>query len=118
MKKNNLIIPALFLLGVLLSVFFTGCQSSEGKEANFKVYGNCEMCKKTIESSLKDEKGINSANWNVKTKIIAVSYDSTLIDEKGIHKKIAGAGYDTELEKGNDNAYNNLHSCCQYKRKD
>ena len=27
------------------------------------------------------------------------------------------AGYDTDQVRGNDTAYNNLHACCQYERK-
>ena len=106
-----LVLPALLTLNV-------GCSSkADGKETTFKVYGNCEMCEKTIEGSLKDNGGVNSADWNKDTKMITVSYDPAKTQENEIHKQIAASGYDTELEKGNDQAYEGLHECCKYNRK-
>lgn len=84
--------------------------------STFKVWGNCEMCKKTIESSLKTE-GITKADWNVDSKIITVTYDNSRITLEQIQKNIASVGYDNEKFKGDDDAYKNLPECCQYKRK-
>ena len=75
------------------------------------------MCKKTIEGSLVDVKGIYKADWSVEKKMITVQYDSTQVKLDDIHRKIAAVGYDTEKVKANDDAYTNLHSCCQYERK-
>lgn len=86
------------------------------KQSTFKVWGNCEMCKETIEGSLKVE-GMATADWNTETKIIAVSYDSTKINIDQIQKNIAFVGYDNEAYKGDDIAYRNLPECCQYERK-
>jgi mercuric ion binding protein len=115
MRKNIL---AVLILGSF--AFFTiscSSKSEDGKKIAFKVYGNCEMCKETIEGSLKGVEGVNAAVWDVEKKTMSVVYDSTKINEPAIHKKIAGVGYDTELEKGSDVAYNGLHQCCQYDRK-
>jgi len=101
----------------LIGVFFRVNGQKSNTEAKFKVWGNCGMCEKTIEKSLK-VKGVELADWDKNTKIIAVKYDSTKITLIQIHEKIAAVGYDTELKKGNDKAYNNLHSCCQYNRKE
>jgi len=75
------------------------------------------MCKETIEGSLKTA-GVIKADWNKDTKIMNITYDTLKISLDDIHKRIAGVGYDTEKLKGDDQAYNNLHQCCQYKRKD
>ena len=82
----------------------------------FKVWGNCGMCKKTIEASLKTD-GIATANWDRTTKVISVSYNPEKITIDDIQKKIAAVGYDTEKYRGDDKAYNNLPGCCQYERK-
>lgn len=82
----------------------------------FKVWGNCEMCKETIETSLKVD-GISKADWNVETKIITVTYDSNKINLDQIQKNIASVGYDNEKYKGDDKAYKELAECCQYDRK-
>lgn len=82
----------------------------------FKVWGNCEMCKETIEGSLKTE-GITKADWNVDTKILTVEFDTAKISLDQIQKNIASVGYDTEKYKGDDKAYSELADCCQYDRK-
>jgi copper chaperone CopZ len=110
----------LFLFSFILLVF-TNCNGqtktkSADQSLTFKVWGNCEMCKKTIETSL-DVKGIKSADWNVETKMIQVVFNPDKVNEEKIHKLIAASGYDTEKEKGDNKAYNELPDCCQYTRK-
>jgi copper chaperone CopZ len=82
--------------------------------ASFAVSGNCEMCKETIETSLKKD-GITLANWDVDAKKIKIEYDSTKQTLTQLHGYIAAVGYDTELKKGNDSAYSELPDCCQYR---
>jgi len=109
------------LLISLFTLVFSNCNSQtkakEGeKKLNFKVWGNCEMCKETIETSL-DVKGVKSANWNVDSKMIEVVFQPENITEDKIHTLIGAAGYDTEKVKGNNKAYQELAGCCQYTRK-
>lgn len=85
-------------------------------ETEFKVSGNCDMCKKTIEQSVNTKPGVKSATWNKGTKKIKLVYNPAIISEEQLHQYIAAAGYDTEKMKANDAAYSNLHHCCQYKR--
>ena len=84
--------------------------------SSFKVWGNCETCKENIESSLKVP-GISKADWNIETKIISITYDSTKVNLNQIEKNIAAAGYDNVAYKGDDKAYAELAPCCQYDRK-
>ena len=84
--------------------------------STFKVWGNCEMCKETIESSLKVD-GISKADWGTETKMIMVSYDTSKISLDQIQKNIASVGYENEKYKGDNKAYDGLPECCQYKRK-
>ena len=84
--------------------------------STFKVWGNCEMCKETIESSLKVD-GISKSDWNAESKMITVVYDSAKISLDQIQKNIASVGYDTDKYRGNDKAYSELADCCQYDRK-
>ena len=107
---------AVFLI-VVLFIEACGHKKENLKVENFKVWGNCEMCKKTIESSINTEPTIYSANWNTETKLIKVEYDSVKTNIEEIQKKIAAVGYDTEKVKGSDTAYAQLHACCQYERK-
>ena len=104
---------------LIFTLVISGCNSSpeNAKAIEFKVWGNCGMCKKTIEGSLKDKPGIYSADWGVKSKQIKVVFDSTKLKSEDIHRFIASSGYDTDLKRGDDQAYAGLHSCCQYDRK-
>ncbi len=124
MKILSIIISTLFLL--TSSAYAQKTKPSEQgvktsiengiTTATFKVWGNCSMCKKTIEKSLKVE-GVTKANWNVDSKMISVSYQAGKITLDQIQKNIAAAGYDNVAYKGNDKAYDKLHECCQYERK-
>ena len=117
------------VLFISLFAFMLACNTGENKSemtmteksngvttSTFKVWGNCDMCKETIENSLK-VKGIIDADWNVESKMMTVSYDDKLISLDSIQKNISSVGYDNETYKGNDLAYSELHTCCQYDRK-
>lgn len=107
---------------LLLSISFTACSGvstpPSAKTAEFKVWGNCGMCKKTIETSLKDKEGVLKAEWNVKSKQMTVQFDTLRISLSEIQQTIAAAGYDNVAFKGDSAAYAGLHECCQYTRKD
>jgi len=114
---------------ISLSVLMVACNASDNKDpisqteksngvsiSKFKVWGNCDMCKETIESSL-NLKGVLQADWNVDSKIMTVSYDDKIISLDSIQKNISLVGYDNETYRGSDLAYANLNTCCQYARK-
>ena len=112
----------------ILFIFLTSCENETSTvtktetvngitTSTFKVWGNCEMCKETIENSLK-ENGIKKADWNYETKMISVSYDPSKITLDKIQKNIASVGYDNVKYKGVNDAYSSLHGCCQYDRKE
>lgn len=82
----------------------------------FKVYGNCGMCKKRIETALSKNKEIKKATWDVKTKMLTVVYDPKKITLDAIHQIVADAGHDTDKVKAKDATYNKLMDCCQYER--
>jgi len=86
------------------------------EQAKFKVSGNCEMCKDRIETAAKSLEGVSSANWDVDTKIIQVSFNRDMTSLDKIHKAIASAGHDTEKESAPQEVYNNLPACCKYTR--
>lgn len=124
--KLKTILAASFLLVVLASCSNNKVETENTETATevvdgittstFKVWGNCEMCKETIEGSLKVD-GITKADWNVDSKIITVSYDDKKISLDQIQKNIASVGYDNEKFKGDDKAYSELAGCCQYDRR-
>lgn len=114
MKNSSL--SVLFVLSVLFSAC-TGGLPENAVKSEFKVWGNCGMCKKTIEASLEGAPGIVSASWDKDTKLMSLAFDTTQTNVTNVQKLIASAGYDTELFTGDDEAYSGLHECCQYERK-
>jgi copper chaperone CopZ len=88
----------------------------KSKTDTVKIYGNCSMCKTTIEKALKNTDGIISKNWNVETKILTVTYDPAKINLNVILQKIANLGYDSDAIRAKDEVYNKLPACCHYER--
>jgi mercuric ion binding protein len=111
MKKLRLILLS-FCCGLLSHASF----AQDNKTDSIKVYGNCGMCKAAIEKSLKKKDGVLSKSWNKETKMLTVTYVPEKINVQKIAEKIAEAGYDNEYVTATEEAYNNLHSCCQYER--
>lgn len=111
MKLKHVISLILFL--ATLNSF---SQEVEIKKESFKVWGNCEMCKKKIDNATLSVKGVKSASWSVASDIMKVKYDSEVTDLNEIKKAIAAVGYDTEEYRAEDEVYKKLHHCCQYER--
>ncbi len=112
MKTNSIILAGIFTLFSIISF----AQNKTVKEESIKVWGNCGMCKSTIEKAAKSA-GASSAIWNEDTKILKVKYAASKTSGTKIQQKVADAGYDTKDLTANDEAYNNLHDCCKYERK-
>lgn len=85
--------------------------------AQFQVWGNCGMCRRTIETAAKGVTGVQSAVWNSDTHQFTVVFAPAQTGVNKVHQAIAAAGYDTDTTKGNDAAYNELPGCCQYERR-
>ncbi len=73
------------------------------------------MCKARIEKAVSVE-GVAKADWNSKTKMLAVTYNPSKTSVDAISKKAAEAGHDTEKYKADDKVYDALPGCCHYPR--
>lgn len=103
---------------ILFSIFsFNTSTAQTVKKETIKVWGNCGMCKKTIEKAAKSA-GASFANWNEDSKQLKVSYAVNKTSGTKIQEAIAKSGYDTQDFTADNNAYQKLHACCQYDRKD
>ncbi len=83
---------------------------------DFRVAGNCSMCKSRIEQAALSIDGVNSATWSEETKMLNISFNTAKAELHNIHKVIAKAGHDTEKEKAPYEVYNELPECCKYRR--
>jgi periplasmic mercuric ion binding protein len=113
MKTQKIFVTLFCILFCSVATF---AQKTETKKESIKVWGNCDMCKKNIESAAKNA-GAISASWNTESKILSLAYNSGKSSGEKIQKAIAAAGYDTRDFTASDDAYNKLHFCCQYDRK-
>lgn len=131
MKQLNLIFSLAFLLLVSFQAQAQHDHSSHDHGTKAKkvktepvagvtdiimVYGNCGMCESRIEDSLANTKGVQSADWDVETKVLTVKYDNEIISKDEIKKTVAKAGHDTDKFRADDEVYNKLPGCCQYER--
>ena len=112
MKKSLLKIMVAFM--VLLSTTMNA-QIKNTKTEEVKISGNCGMCKKTIEKAGNDA-DVAKVEWNKETKVATLTFDETKTNKEDILKRIAKAGYDSELFKAKTEDYDNLPGCCQYDR--
>jgi copper chaperone CopZ len=78
----------LFAASLLLLLSITTHAQTKSTET-FKVYGNCGMCKKTIETAALDAKGVKSATWGIKVDMFTVVFDSSKTDLDKIKTAIA-----------------------------
>ncbi len=109
-------IQVLFACFLLFSITNAQTKTTTVKTSAFKVWGNCGMCKKTIEGAAKNS-GAVYANWNVNSKMLTIKYIPSKTSVDKIQKGVAEAGYDNIRYTGNDQAYEGLDECCKYNRK-
>ena len=115
-RKGNVYVPFMkyfFLLLISIGSFHTSNAQTDSS-ASFKVFGNCIQCKQRIEKALKTN-GVESADWNITSKILDVVYDPSKIKIQQIKDRIVKAGHDLETQKADDAVYNKLPECCRYR---
>lgn len=98
------------------AVLVSNTQVTGDKTEKFTVYGNCGMCERTIENSLKEVKGVSLGDWDKETDEMTVTFDSEVISLDAIKQKIADVGYDSDTHRAKEEVYNSLPGCCQYDR--
>ena len=104
------------ILSTLILFIFLSSSAIAQKNEEIKVWGNCGMCKKVIETAATGA-GASKVNWSEDTKMLTVSYNAKKTDAKKIQEAVASAGYDTQDFTAPTEVYNKLHGCCQYERK-
>jgi Cu(I)/Ag(I) efflux system membrane fusion protein len=87
----------------------------DNAHAMLAIKGSCEMCKKRIEKAAKDVEGVTFAEWHLEGQEMHLHFDTNKTSLKAVSEAIAKIGYDTELDKAPDEAYNALPDCCKYR---
>lgn len=112
--KNIIVTLMVFMVGISLHA-----QEKKNKNAKYdiEVNGNCEMCKKRIEKAALSVKGVKSAVWHADHQDMHLVLDENKCTLQQVHEAVAKVGHDTGKIKATDEAYNDLHSCCKFERK-
>lgn len=105
----------LVVITVLLSSINTYAQINNAKTETVNIYGECDMCKTTIEKA-GNSKNVAQIEWDVDTKKAVINYDAQKTSREEILKRIALAGYDSEDFLAPADVYMKLPECCQYTR--
>ena len=105
------------LVAIIVLLSYTSCdaQTKNQKTETVKIYGNCGMCKSTIEKA-GNKKNQANVDWDKETKMATISYDSLKTSKEEILKRIALVGYDSDIFLAPNDTYSNLAGCCQYER--
>ena len=106
MKAALLILMTTFSMNVALAQ--KGMQTVEIKTSSV-----CGMCKTTIEKQMAFTKGVTSADLNVETSVLTVSFNRKKTSVEKIRKAINAVGYDADDSPATPEAYDNLHGCCK-----
>ena len=104
------------LLTVFMFFSLVSLTAKEKQVEEFKVYGNCGMCEKRVETAAKAVDGVFKAEWDSETKLMKVTFDAAKTDVKKIQKAVADVGHDTDLYTAKNEVYDKLHGCCKYER--
>ncbi len=108
MKKLISLLSVFFFLSTLIVA-----QDSKVVETEFKVFGNCNMCKNRIEKALKIDE-VKFAKWNKNTKMLKVAFEPTITVDS-LQQILAAVGHDTEKFKAKNEVYKALPKCCLYR---
>lgn len=103
---------SLFICFIALT--FTNAQDKKVVESEFKVFGNCGMCKSRIEKAVKI-KEVKFAKWDKNSKILKIAFIDDIVTADSLQKRIAAVGHDTEKFKAPKEIYENLPECCLYR---
>ncbi|MCB0476092.1 MAG: cation transporter, partial [Flavobacteriaceae bacterium] len=109
MPNKNLIYISVF--SFFIPLFANGQSATE----TLFVDGVCGMCKDRIEAAALQSKGVESADWDLESHQLTVTYDPTEFKFNRLQRQLADVGHDTDKYEAPQEAYDQLHSCCKYR---
>jgi hypothetical protein len=108
LRTRIIVLPFLWIIAFI----FIGCKSIE--TITFTARGCCLSCEIAILESLKIDE-VKSAQWDQYNEEITLKYYSSEISSEKLQRKVAMAGYDTDLFMATDSVYFALPKCCHYR---
>lgn len=106
-------IKYIVVLSSLTALLFSCNQNNLTKKSEFYVRGNCGMCEERIEKTVNGIEGVEKSDWDVKTKNLTVTYDSTKVNELKIQQSVANSGHETKSIPSPQAVHDALPECCK-----
>ena len=78
-----------------------------------KTSAVCDMCKARLEKSLAYEKGVQSAQLDVPSKVLTVTYRPDKTTPAVLRTAVQKTGYDADDVTADTRAYDRLPDCCK-----
>ncbi|CAN5316515.1 hypothetical protein BH09BAC5_BH09BAC5_11180 [soil metagenome] len=115
LKKISLLTIVLALFSFINVNAQTATPTPKTATVVIKTSGECDMCKKTIESNIGKMAGVKKAVFDVATKELTVEYNTKKTSPDKIRKAVSELGYDADDVKANNRAQKELPDCCRPK---
>ena len=98
-----------------LMLFLLTFMARAGGNDTLKVMTSavCGECKEIIEKYLSFEKGVESSDLDVKSKVLTVVYNPKKTDAQKIRLAVTKSGYDADSLKADPKAFRKLPECCK-----
>jgi copper chaperone CopZ len=103
----------LSLTFLFFSFSFVQAQSRNVESVDILTSAICEMCKDAIEYDLIYEKGVKTADLDLESKVITVTYNPKKTSPETIRKRISLTGYHADSILRDKEAYEKLPACCK-----
>ncbi len=100
----------------LVFISFMGHAQDKNKKLSFEVDGRCQMCKERIEKAVLKVSGVKFANWDIPSHELSLVIDERKTNSMQVKMALAKVGHDSKELKATQEAYDNLHPCCKYRK--
>ena len=102
------------LLAFFTLTFNAQAQKKGGTETvTFKTSAVCDMCKARLEKSMAYEKGVQSAQLDVASKMLTINYRPDKTSPDALRAAVQKTGYDADDAPAEARPYERLPECCK-----
>ena len=96
----------------VLAFMLVGCKSTE--VISFTAKGCCPTCEELIIEAASTE-GVKAVSWDQFEERLTVEVLTGSTTSSELQKRVALAGYDTDLYLASDSVYLAMPACCRYR---
>jgi cation transport ATPase len=101
---------------LLFTALLLSSASAWGQKSDTLVVATsskCSMCKRTLETALIREPGVNSVTLDVKSKQLTLAYNPRTTTPAKLRTAVTNVGYDADSLVANQKAHDRLKPCCR-----